>query len=293
MPDLIQPMWTDEEAVRNRACRPGGTWRSCMASRRKLARWISAVLTAMLVASQPWSVRAGECTKVVFSAHPEYPPFHWREGDAVVGASIEITRRIFAEMGIAAEAPFVGPWPRVLKAAEHGEIDLVAALKDTPERRQYMEFTSSPFFDNPMAVFVPAGARWMFKGWEDLIGRRGGVNAGDKYGSGFDEFLAEKLTVEPSDTLESNFSKLVAGRIDYFITGLFTGRAYLAAAGLADRIRPMPVPVTSGYIHHGFSTLSPCRPLIDRFNKRLAEMRADGTTAAVVEANIQAWLKRR
>lgn len=268
-------------------CEPFRTWAPVV------LRISEVLLTLALLLAPPSAAVAAECTKVVFSSHPEYPPFHWREGDAVVGASVEITKRIFAEMGIPSEARFVGPWPRVLKAAEHGDIDLVVALKDTPERRQFLEFTSSPFFDNPMAVFVPAGETSPYDRWEDLIGRRGGVNAGDRYGAGFDEFLAERLSVEASDTLQSNFSKLQAGRIDYFITGLYTGRAYLAGAGLADQIRPMSRPVTSGYIHHGFSRQSPCRSLIDRFDRRLAEMREDGTTAAAVESNIQAWLKRR
>lgn len=259
--------------------------------RGRMARRLGAVL--LLAIASPWPAGAEECTKVVFSAHPEYPPFHWRNDDAIVGASVDVTKRIFAEMGIPAEARFVGPWPRVLKAAEHGEIDLIVALKDTPERRQFLDFTSSPFFDNPMAVFVPANARWEYKGWEHLIDRKGGVNSGDKYGSGFDQFLAERLSVEASDTLQSNFSKLLAGRIDYFITGLFTGRTYLATAGLEDSIRPSPVPVTAGYIHHGFSKTSPCRSLAERVSRRLADLHEDGTTAAAVEASIQAWRKRQ
>lgn len=252
-------------------------------------RWFSRTALALLALISPWTLHAAECSRVVYSAHPEYPPFHWRSGDAVVGASVEITRRILSELGIPSEARFVGPWPRVLKAAEQGKIDLVVALKDTPERRQYMAFTSAPFFDNPMAVFVPKNADWSFKRWADLIGRRGGVNAGDRYGSGFDEFMEQHLSIEHSDNLQSNFSKLAAGRIDYFITGRFTGQAYLLSAGLTDTIKPMPHAVTSGYIHHGFSKRSPCRLLIGHFNKRLAELRADGTTAAVVKAHLQNW----
>lgn len=252
---------------------------------------MSWAILLLALAGVPAVGAAAECTKVVFSAHPQYPPFHWHGRNGMAGATIEITRRILSELGIPGEARFVGPWPRVLKAAEHGEIDLVVGLKDTPERQQYLEFTSAPFFDNPMAVFAPADAGWPFKRWEDLVGRKGGVNAGDKYGGGFDEFLVKLLTVEASDNLESNFNKLAAGRIDYFITGLFTGRAYLLSADLVDRIKPMAKPVTTGYINHGFSRRSPCRALVSYFNKRLAELRADGTTAAAVENGLREWAR--
>lgn len=252
-------------------------------------RWL--VVWAVLFVAYPSGPRAemAGCSKVLFSAHPEYPPFHWRQGNVIVGASVDITLRIFAEMGLLAEPRYVGPWPRVLKNAEHGEIDLIVALKDTPERREYLDFTSAPIFANPMAVFVRADASWVFSQWEDLIGRRGGVNSGDRYGGGFDEFLSRHLTVEGSDNLDSNFKKLLAGRTDYFITGLHTGRAYLLANGLDAQVRAMAEPVTSGDIFNGFSRNSPCRALVAHFNRRLGEMWADGTIQAALEDNLHKW----
>ena len=105
-----------------------------------------------------------QCTRVVFSANPDYPPYHWAEGDRIVGASVALTGRILDELGVAWQARFVGPWPRVLKSAEFGEIDLVVSLKPTPEREAYLEFTRNPSFPNPMAVFVARARPLRFLG---------------------------------------------------------------------------------------------------------------------------------
>ena len=52
--------------------------------------------------------------------------------------------------------------------------------------------------------------------------------------------------------LHSNFQKLLAERIDFVVTGLYTGRALLLREGLADPHRPLPRLVNEGFIHHGF-----------------------------------------
>ena len=100
-----------------------------------------------------------QCTRVVFSANPDYAPYHWAEGERIVGASVALTGRILDELGVAWEARHVGPWPRVLKSAEHGQIDLIVGLKPTPEREVYLQFTRSPAFPNPMAVFAAKSSR--------------------------------------------------------------------------------------------------------------------------------------
>ena len=169
---------------------------------------------------------AAQCTRVVFSANPDYPPYHWAEGERIVGASVALTGRILDELGVRWEARFVGPWPRVLKSAEFGEIDLVVSLKPTPEREAYLQFTRAPSFPNPMAVFALRGRPLKFDTPVDLVGKRGGRTAGDRFGDEFDRFAQKQLTLEDADSLEINFNKLVAGRIDYVVTGLYTCLLY-------------------------------------------------------------------
>lgn len=236
---------------------------------------------------------AAACSRVVFSANPDYPPYHWAEGDRIVGASVALTGRILDELGVAWEARFVGPWPRVLKSAEHGQIDLVVSLKPTPEREAYLAFTGAPAFANPMAVFAARARPLKFDGPQDLVGLRGGRTAGDRFGDAFDRFAERSLTIEDADSLTVNFQKLAAGRIDYVVTGLFTGRAQLLRLGLADRIAPLPRPVNEGFIHHGFARRSPCAALLDAMNRRLDAAHKAGLDARLLEEALVQWQRRQ
>lgn len=232
---------------------------------------------------------AEPCSRVVISAHPDYPPYHWAQGDRIVGASIALTGRILDEMGVPWEARHVGPWPRVLKSAEYGRIDLVVSLKPTPERERYLAFTQAPAFANPMAVFAAKDHPFGFTGPGDLVGKRGGRTAGDRFGDSFDRFAQQSLSLEDAETLGVNFQKLAAGRIDYVVTGLYTGRAQLLQSGLADRLGPLSPPINEGFVHHGFSRLSPCASLVDEMNARLAAARREGLDQRLLEEALKAW----
>jgi polar amino acid transport system substrate-binding protein len=232
---------------------------------------------------------AGDCSRVTFSAHPDYPPYHWAEGDKLMGASVALTGHILDELGVRWEARFVGPWPRVLKSAEYGEIDLVLSLKRTPEREAYLDFTSAPSFPNPMAVFVARARPLKFDSPQDLVGKRGGRSSGDRFGELFDRFADKHLSLEDAESLDINFGKLVAGRIDYVVTGLYTGRAHLLQSGQADRVSALPRPVNEGEMNHGFSRRSGCAALLAAMDAKLAAAQRSGLSARLLEEALQQW----
>ncbi len=230
-----------------------------------------------------------ECRQVIFSAHPNYPPYHWADGDQIVGASADVAKIILEELGIPYESRFVGPWNRVLLNAEKGEIDMVLGLKKVPEREQYLVFSTAPFYENPVAVFVPAGHEFEYLEWNDLIGRHGTLNLGDRHGEDFDKFVENQLDVIWVAGLKGNFNALINDRSEYFITGLYTGRAYLETSKLQVKVTILPKPVVTGVIHFAFSGKSPCLSLMSYFNKRLEELRLSGETGRLLEQNFEKW----
>lgn len=233
---------------------------------------------------------AGEkCRRVVYSAHSSYPPFHWQDQGKIIGASHDITQLILNELKIPSESHAIGPWKRVLHSARLGQIDLVLGLKQTAERENYLAFTDHLLVANPVAVFVARDRPFHFEQWSDLIGKRGNMNLGDRHGEPFDHFAETNLSIRRVAGLKSNFKMLINNRTDYFITGLQTGRAYLATSKYQHKINHLANHVIAGQIHHGFSTRSPCRQLIPYFNKRFKELQQDGSIAAIVEKNLQIW----
>ncbi|HTD07198.1 substrate-binding periplasmic protein [Undibacterium sp.] len=235
------------------------------------------------------AVSAAECKKVVISADPAYPPLHWYDGKTLQGASIEIAARVFHELDIPYEIRYVGPWSRVLHSAELGEIDVIATLKMTPERLGYLEFTSHPAFANPVAVFVPRNSKLHYSKWDDLIGLRGGITRGNKFGNGFDEFLEVYLTIDGANLPESSFKKMAIGRIDYFITGLYTGLAYIAEHGQESEFTALTPYVVETQNRMGFVKNSPCIKYLPAFDKRLGEMQRQGATQVILDRNLERW----
>ncbi|MFC4161031.1 substrate-binding periplasmic protein [Chitinimonas lacunae] len=247
-------------------------------------------LVAVLLAAWPGLLRADEgCRKLVYSANPNYPPFHWSDNGRLLGATVEITERILTELRIPGEARYVGPWNRVLKAAELGEIDLVLALRRTPDREKFLQFGEAPFSANPSAIFVRRDRRIAYRRWEDLQPYRGGASLGDRFGEGFDEFMRHHLTIVPAYNLDRGFHDLDRGLTDYFVTGYQAGMAYVLGKNMEKRLMALQPMVSQGEIHFGFSRHSPCRVLAARFDEKLRQYEREGRTEAILEKYLERW----
>lgn len=229
------------------------------------------------------------CPKVVLGAGPDYPPLHWYDGTALRGASVQLARKIFADMGVPVELRYVGPFPRLMANAQRGQIDVVATLKRTPERDAFLTFTTVPAFSNPVSVFVPRNHSFRYAGWDDLQGHTGGIASGTRFGEPFDTFLQQKLRIETSSSLESNFKKLAVGRIDYLITGYYNGIAYLEAHRQQEQFTALQPPVNDSENHIAFYSKSPCMRYYKEFDRRLAQLVKTGAPERMIQDALQEW----
>lgn len=230
-----------------------------------------------------------DCKKVVITADPAYPPLHWYDGHSLMGASIDIATAVLRDIGVPYEVRYLGPWARALRAAELGEVDMVATLKDTPERRVYLAFPSHAAFANPVAVFVQQDSALRYTQWGDLVGKRGGITLGNKFGGGFDEFMEHKLSVESVSKPELNFKKIQAGRIDYFITGLYAGLAMLHGQHQEHAFKALRPYVTETRNYAAFVRSSPCVVHLPAFDKRLGELLRDKVPERILAESLARW----
>lgn len=222
-------------------------------------------------------VSASECSEVNISAHPNYPPFHWREGesDTLTGASISVTKEVLRSLGVPFRVSYEGPWKRVLKKAESGEVDIVTALKNVEERREYMVFTNNPFYYNPVAVFVRANEDREIRVLSDLDDMVGSISLGDKHGEEIDRYIDQSDRIQEVLGLESNFVILDLGRTDFFIEGLYTGRQFLDAHSLKSKVKVAKV-FKANWVHHGFSKKSKCLHILEAFDSKMGELYESG-----------------
>ncbi|MFS2139066.1 substrate-binding periplasmic protein [Duganella sp. Dugasp56] len=254
------------------------------------ARLLTRSLSMMLLASWLQAAAAetpAACAKVVVSADPDYPPLHWYDGKELRGPSVELAARILADLQIPYEVRYVGPWKRVLANAAVGKVDLVATLKIQPERERYLDFVRTPAFPNPVAVFVQRQRAFIFNNWQDLASHKGGIALGNTFGQAFSEFAASHLQLEESGTADTNFRKLALGRIDYFISGLFTGEAWLARHRQGEQFMAMRPFLAEDKNYYAFAKTSPCVKYLDAFEARLKELVANKTNIAMLNVSLQ------
>jgi polar amino acid transport system substrate-binding protein len=242
----------------------------------------------LVLASLALAARA-DCNRVVLTSDPAYPPMHWYDGETLQGASIEIAKRVLDDLKIPYEVRYVGPFPRVIALAERGEVDMIATLKKTPERETFLLYPATPALSNPVSVFSFRERSFEFKGRQDLVGHRGGITRGNLFGNGLDDFLKEKLAVEEANSPEGNFNKLAMGRIDYFITGYFTGMAFLLKRGDEERFVAHTPFLTDTPNYVVLTRNGKCADKLEQVEARLAILKRTGVLEELTRKSLQKW----
>ena len=251
----------------------------------RLPRW----LVILLVLALFGQVRASQCDKVIITGHPAYPPTTWYDGKHMRGGWHLIAAKVFDDLGIPYEVSYQGPWARVLELAKIGKIDLIGTLKENPQRRQYLTFSSVGGTPAPITVFVKRGAEFAYAGKNDLRGKRGGRVRGEGYGSEIDEFVRDRLYTEVVEDFQTNLKKLEMGRIDYVISGYYPGTARLSLLHLEARYMPLQPNLSEDLNHFAFASASPCVKHLPAFDRRLAELLKDGTVARLLSQGVAHW----
>lgn len=235
------------------------------------------------------TTQAASCQSITVSAHENYPPFHWYHEGQFYGVTIDITKQLLERYKLNYQVSSPVPWKRLLEMAKHGHTDLLLGLKDTPARREFLNFTSAPVLNNPVAVFVKKGEEFSFTSWRSLIGKVGNINLGDSHGEEFDDFAKQYLNIQQVKGLAQNFQMVLRGRADYFVTGYYPGISYLSNSGLKDKIVAITPFAVDGYIHFGFVKDSNCASIIARFNQDLAGLAKTETIEQLFEKNLKLW----
>ncbi len=251
---------------------------------RKVAQSLLAVclLTCSFLAQS-------QCTRMVVTSDPAYPPLHWFDGETLQGASIEIAKRVLSDLKIDYEIRSVGPFPRVMALAERGEVDMVVTLKKTPEREAFLLYPKTIALQNPVAAFTSKDLPLVYRDKADLIGLRGAMTRGNVFGNGLDEYIKDRLNVQEVNRPDASFSLMLLGRADYLITGYYTGMALILKRGdEANFVAKEPFLVdTPNYL--ALTRNGKCADKLELIDARLAILKKTGVLDEILRASFQRW----
>lgn len=217
-----------------------------------------------------------------------FPPMEYTDdGQTAAGVAVDVVRRVMQDLGEAVTIT-VYPWTRALQMVRRGEADAIFTAYRNAERERDLDFSNEVLFPQVVFFYARSDANIDFDGdLETVAGLRIGVVSTISYGPRFDQ-AKSGLLIDKARTLEHNFEKLLRRRIDLVPSNIHGAQYTLARMDADPRIVRLPQMIEQVPSYIAFSKQRRLLDLRDRFDARLAQLKAEGAYAAILERhNIQ------
>lgn len=236
------------------------------------------------------------CAVLLASGNPQYPPYLWRDPgdeDRLIGANADLMQLLAKEIGVPIEVRYVGPWGRVQEEAKAGRIDLIAGAFWTAPRTEYMDYFHPPFHDTRSVVWVRAGTKLNYTGWNNLIGLQGVTVINNSFGEAFDRFAKQSLKITQVASLEQAIQMLKRSRADYLIYEDSPGQAFLSKLDIAD-VKMLAPAVANENLFLTLSHKSACNngEMRGRITRAMLKLTRQKALAPLLESNLQLWRRQ-
>jgi polar amino acid transport system substrate-binding protein len=161
----------------------------------------------------------------------------------------------------------------------------VGGIYKTSRRLALYDY-SQPIFEEKLIVYVHRDKAFRFTRVDDLNGKRIGVIRGWSYTEAFDEAIRDgSIKVSESSSDEANFKMLVSGRLDAVIAIELAGQRIIQQLQLRQVLALTP-PLGINPTYLVFAKQAKQKALLQRFDRTLLEMRADGSLDRLVQQAI-------
>jgi polar amino acid transport system substrate-binding protein len=167
-----------------------------------------------------------------------WPPYVFLENGQAKGIDYDVTVQVFERLGIDVQWQFL-PWRRCLVMLDQGRADGVLDIIHTEERAQWLLFSNEPLSTIEFVLFQDNDHPHPVSRLDDLAGLTVGTSPAYTYGDAFTHSTHFRQDTAPSH--ESNFGKLMRGRIDLVITDRRVGNQVIRAKGLQERVSQLPL----------------------------------------------------
>ncbi len=214
-----------------------------------------------------------------------FPPLEYADDKGqAAGAAVELVREVMTRLGHKVEIEVL-PWTRSLNLTKEGKADAIFTAYRNDERATFLDYSSEVLIPQVVSLYARKGSGKTFKGdLAELAGQSIGILNTISYGEIFDKAKDQlKLKTERVESLDLNFKKLAAGRIDFVISNRYSAQVEIEALKLEGVIEELdkPVEVTPSYI--AFSKKNKLLGLRDQFDAKLREVKKSGRYREILE----------
>ena len=223
-------------------------------------------------------------TPLRFAEESNWPPFTpAKDGQVSEGLAYAMLTEVARRAGFTATLELY-PQKRMEQMVRGGERDGVTVISRNADRESFLVF-SEPLFAKQAYFYHRKGFKFDWNTFADLKGLRIGVVRGHNLG---DEFAAavvkHGLVLDEASNVESNFRKLMAGRIDVLMANHWSAVSLLALKEFRGEIIAADKPYFNKGYHLALSQKSDAAlAKLPKINEAIKAMKQDGTLDNLIQ----------
>lgn len=239
----------------------------------------AALLTGTVLTSLP--AAADQLKMVALS----FPPLIYDDGGKPAGIAYEIVTEAMKAAGHTIQVEIM-PWARALDTVKDGGADAVFTAYKTPEREQFLNYSTEVLVPQVVSLFVAKDSPVSFDGdLAKLSKYKIGVVNQISYGSNIDDAIKNGVlpAVEKSNDTDSNVKKLLSGRFDVMPSNRYVAQFFLKQQGALDQVKELSPEVQNIPSYIAFTKARDTAKLRADFDAGVAAMRASGAYQKILD----------
>lgn len=230
------------------------------------------------------SATEGKVTKVLVGTEGTYSPFNFMdENGELTGYDVEVVQEIDKRIDDYEFDFLPAQWDSLFLGLESGKYDMIAdQIVKSAEREEKYAFSKNSYFSAVSQLIVKDDNNTI-KTMEDLKGKKVGVSVGTTFAKIFEDYNSKNDNTIDIQYYEGNitsvFQDIEMGRVDATINDKIIALDTIDKLGLKIKIVGEPIEVAPSYFV--FTKDSRNKELIDKIDKALDDMKADGSLAEI------------
>ena len=229
-----------------------------------------------LLISAPF-LSAKECQTLTVSGSNQWRPIAYSNEDKTqpLGIAYEVALELANTLDLPIAINVKLPWARAMKMLDDGELDMMAGVYWTEQRKDQYLF-SLPITNDTLNIFVKRGNEFKYHDFDDLAGKKLDLIRGTSLGNEFDQYIKQHIETSEVNTFSQQMARLNVGRSDIVVLDPFTATQTLKDLKLSSKIVMLDTPMVVNPVHLIYSKKSPCVKYFDAMNSLIDKMQKNG-----------------
>jgi len=170
--------------------------------------------------------------KIRYAPNPNYPPIAFVDEDgAFKGITADYIKLIEQKLDFRFECVYYNTWNEMVASAQQGKVDLIGAIQNTPERREFLRFTT-PYVTIPNSIVVRKSLEGTLT--PDIMSGMKVVIVEGYSSYDYVESTYPDIMLEPVRDNTAGLQMVSFGRADAMITDLAVASYFIEKLGIAN-----------------------------------------------------------